>query len=613
MSIRAKWIALLTAVVVMLVGMQLYYGSIGTESTANASPETTFSWWIYSGTSSEYFDSYAENPAIQYTLQKTWGPEEKGIAFSFLQPAPGSENDNYTTMLASGDLPDLIDMAISEPARVMMEKGYAIELTEYVQQYMPNYVALVHSSNEIFINAVTVDDEGNEHYYGLTTIRDAPEPVFQGFMYRRDWIVKYGVNPATGEAFTGGFTDEEDVDSWVDDVIFPSWVDDELREKALAIDPDWDGTDPFYVSDWEWMFQIFVKAQTDLGITDKYCISVYYPGFTWSGGLLSCFGGGVNVWYQDLEGQVHFGGSEDSFKTYLECLHHWYEEGWLDHDFSQRTADAFYQIDDSSVRQGKVPMFNGQQSQIGGRMDMHDGGFTEGIFVSGARYPINDIYGPDSCRFVQPNCVMGGGLTNMWLLITPTAQDKDLATLCSYLDYFYTAEGALVKSIGLSAEQAASLESSTFYADNGLADGAYTMNADGVAVKNPVLVNDSGQLKTAVCFERAPGILLNSTASVDLGYAATFQHTLNEWMVYPNTGFFQGSRVTNEMSEADSNTADNARAKVLEYMTKNCANFITGKSNFTTDWDKWCKTLQKYKVDQITELYQTYIDKYPWR
>ena len=26
-------------------------------------------------------------------------------------------------------------------------------------------------------------------------------------MYRRDWIVKYGTNPVTGEAFTGGYTD----------------------------------------------------------------------------------------------------------------------------------------------------------------------------------------------------------------------------------------------------------------------------------------------------------------------------------------------------------------------------------------------------------------------
>ena len=53
--------------------------------------------------------------------------------------------------------------------------------------------------------------------------------------------------------------------------------------------------------------------------------------------------------------------------------------------------------------------------------------------------------------------------------------------------------------------------------------------------------------------------------------------------------------------------------KVLDYMNKNCANFITGKSNFEKDWDKWCTVLKKYKVDQITELLQPYVDKYPFR
>ena len=80
MSIRTKWIALMVAVVVMLVGMQVYYGNIGGTTGQSASPETTFDWWIYSGTSSEYYGNYAENPAVQYTLRRGWGSEEKRIA-----------------------------------------------------------------------------------------------------------------------------------------------------------------------------------------------------------------------------------------------------------------------------------------------------------------------------------------------------------------------------------------------------------------------------------------------------------------------------------------------------------------------------------------------------
>ena len=319
----------------------------------------------------------------------------------------------------------------------------------------------------------------------------------------------------------------------------------------------------------------------------------------------------MNVWYQDAEGKVHFGGYEEPFKTYLECMHAWYEKGWLDHDFNQRTSDAFFQIDSTSVRQGMIGMWNGQQSELGGRLDMHDGGYTEGIFVAGTPYPINDIYGPESCRNVVPNCLMGSGLTGGGILVTPKAKEKDLATFCSYIDFFYTTEGALIKTLGLSKEQVAEFTENTFYADHGLIDGAYSIGADGRYKKSDVLVHDSGQLNTAVGFNKCCGITL--VDSVDLGYADTFQASLDAWMLYPNTGFFQGSRTTNAMNQDDTKTAQDIHSKALEYMTKNCANFITGKSNFDKDWDKWCTVLKKYRVDSITELYQYYVDHYPFR
>ena len=125
------------------------------------------------------------------------------------------------------------------------------------------------------------------------------------------------------------------------------------------------------------------------------------------------------------------------------------------------------------------------------------------------------------------------------------------------------------------------------------------------------MVSDSGQLATAVSFGKAPGLQLN--AGIDLGYAPSYQASLDMWSIYPNTGFFQGSRTTGAMSTEDSKTCDDARAKVLEYMTKNCADFITGKANFEKDWTKWSTVLKKYKVDQISAIYQRYVDAYPFR
>ncbi len=582
--------ALLTAAAALSISAAL----TGCGGSGGAGDDTTFTWWIYSGADSSYYTEYSENPAIQYTLEKGWGPEEKKLAFEFWQPASGTSADNYTTMIASGDLPDLIDAVISEPPEIMHEKGYTLDLTEYVEQYMPNYVALVHSNDTILKNCVTMVD-GEEHYYALRGINDEPEDLFQGFMYRRDWIVKYGTNPQTGAAFTGGYTDPEDVDSWEDDVVFPSG-----------------GPDPVYISDWEWMFDIFTRAQADLGITDSYCMSLYYPGFTWSGGLLSCFGGGVNVWYQDENAQVHFGGDEDPFRTYLMCMNSWYEKGWLDQSFNERTSDAFYAIDSTAVRQGKVGLWDGQQSELGGRIDAHDGGLTEGIFVAGCAYPINDVYGNADCQNVIPNCVMGNGLVSGGVMISKAAEGKDLAALCSYLDYFYSEEGALIRTMGLSKDQVAEFTDNTFYGDYGLEEGAYYIGEDGRYVQSDVLVNDGGGLAVACAFTKAPGLQLEK--NVDRGFAPSFQASIDRWSQYPNTGMFQGSITTNSMTSEDTKTCDDLRSKVLEYMTNNAVDFIKGTKDIESDedWGVWCKTLQKYNYQKATEIYQKYVDAHPF-
>ncbi len=374
------------------------------------------------------------------------------------------------------------------------------------------------------------------------------------------------------------------------------------------------GSDPIYISDWEWMFEIFANAQKELGIEDPYVLSLYYPGFTWSGGLISCFGGGTNVWYQDADGKVQFGGDKDHMRAYLECMNSWYERGWLDPAFNERTSDAFYSIDSTSVRQGKVAMWNGQQSELGGRIDAHDGGLTEGIFVAGAPYPINDVYGTDACKFVEPNCVMGGGLVSNGVMIAKSAEGKDLDTLFAYFDQFYATQGALVKNLGLSAQQAADYESKTkddFYSRYNLQDGAYSVDGE-TYVKSQVLVNDGGGLATACAFQKVPGLRL--VKNVDLGFAPTFQHSLDTWTKYPNTAFFQGSVTTNAMTPEDTNACSAVHTKVLEYMTNNAVSFIKGEKDIHSDadWGVWCKTLKKYNYQKVCDIYQPYVDQYPF-
>ena len=562
-------------------------------SGSSASSDTSYTMWVYSGADASYYTEYEENPSLAYALTKTYGPENKSLSFDFWTPPSGSETDNYQTMIASGDYPDVLSGVISESPKSMLENGIIIDLTDYIKKYMPNYLAYLEANPEVKANAVDLID-GEEHYLGIRGGNDALPYFSFGYEYRRDWIVKYGTNPDTGAAFTGGYSDPEDPDSWTDDVVFPSG-----------------GTDPKYISDWEWMFDIFTKAQADLGITDSYSVSMYYPGFTWSGGLCSSFGGGVPVWYVDENNKVQFGGDSDQMRAYLECLNTWYSKGWLDSDFYQRTSDIFYAIDDTSVRQGKVGMWYGVQGQLGGRMDVGDD-LTTGICVYGAAYPINDIYGTDDCKNRNPDCVFTTSLTGTLYYVTTAAKEKDIASLLSFFDYFYTKEGALLLSLGLNADQVAEVDS-TLYKDWGLEGGAYTVAADGTYVLSDVLKNDAGRLRDACRLGQVPGLSL--VENVDLGYTDSYKHSLDTWIQYPNQGFFQGTTVTNNMTDEDAKTADELRTKIIDYMTLKAPEMIRGTTNpfDDNDWATWSKTIQKYNYQKATDLYQPYADTYSFK
>lgn len=555
----------------------------------NAATDTSYTMWIYGGADSTYYSDFNDNPVMQYATSKTYGPENKKVNIDFWVPAIGSEQDNYQTMIASGDYADVIDGSFTDTAITMYEQGIILDLTDYVKEYMPNYLAYIEEHPEVKSSVISEID-GEEKYLGITGFAEDYDNYWCGYQYRRDWIVQYGTNPQTGAAFTGGYTDPDDMDSWEDDVVFPSGE-----------------SDPVYISDWEWMFDIFTKAQEDLGITDSYSLSIYYPGYTWSGDLCSCFGGGNMLWSKNEEGEVEFGGTTDHIRAYFECMNSWYENGWLDQEFNERTGDQFYAIDDVSVRQGKVGMWIGLESQLGGRMDTGDE-LTTGICVYGSALPINDIYGTEDCKNKEPNCTAGTSLTDSSCYITTSAKNKDIATLCSFFDSFYTIEGGLMRTIGLNAEQVEEIDNQ-IYKDNGLEDGAYTVQEDGTYRRSDILTNDSGTLAGAVNCSRIPGITI--VTSIDKGYADTFQASLDRWVQYKNTAGFMGTTVNKLMTNEDITTCNDIRTKILEYMEQKSPDFIKGVTDINNDddWSTWCKMLEKYNYQKASDIYQPYADK----
>ena len=216
------------------------------------------SWLLDMGPENSIYPEYEDSPAVKYWQNMTWttadGTMTGTVDVDFMTPPAGAEQDNFNTLLATGEYPEVMAMAYaSENTQSLYEQGIAIDLTEYVEKYMPNYMAWMEENPSY---AAQMRNDGK--ILMLYTVCDGPKDAWAGFMYRRDWIVKYGKD-ADGNSFEGGYVDEEK-ETWEDNVVFPSG-----------------NTDPLYISDWEWMFEIFEKALEEEGIEDGYASAEEEP------------------------------------------------------------------------------------------------------------------------------------------------------------------------------------------------------------------------------------------------------------------------------------------------------------------------------------------------
>ena len=83
----------------------------------------------------------------------------------------GAESDNFNTMIATGSYPDIIDLSYSNDSpKNLYEEGITMEITEYVEKYMPNYIKFIEERPEIKPFLVDTDENGDDHYYFFTTI-----------------------------------------------------------------------------------------------------------------------------------------------------------------------------------------------------------------------------------------------------------------------------------------------------------------------------------------------------------------------------------------------------------------------------------------------------------
>ena len=240
-----------------------------------------------------YFNADDTNAAI---ITNDWNDNEfyqemerrTGVHLEFEMVSSADYQTNFNLMIASGNLADMIYVGASyyaEGVDAAIDDGYFLDLTDLVDEYMPNYERI--RTSDVQYELLSTTDSGR--LGAVYELRQSKQGPWLGLWIRQDWLDDLGLETP---------------------VTF-----DDYHEVLTAFKNEKGATAPLILN------------------------------FSGSDGEFGTMSGGLNVlnsWQLDETGKVNFGPYMDAWKEYVTIMHQWYTEGLIDPDFmatDERTAD----------------------------------------------------------------------------------------------------------------------------------------------------------------------------------------------------------------------------------------------------------------------------------
>ena len=229
--------------------------------------DVTLKYWVRLpsalGTSVKNF---SETPFSKEYMKRT------GINIEYMHPAQGQETEVLNLLIASGDLPDIIEAEwLSRDPDSSISKNTILKLNDFFADYSPNLTKYLNDNKDVD-RAIRTD---SDNYYVYPFIRgDEKLLSTAGLMLRNDW----------------------------------------LKELNMTV--------PETMDEWEAILVAFkTKCDTPLAMT--------------TGGLFQFLGAydlSPNFYIED--GKIVYGSAEAGFKDYLAKMNEWYNKGYIDKNFA---------------------------------------------------------------------------------------------------------------------------------------------------------------------------------------------------------------------------------------------------------------------------------------
>ncbi len=326
--------------------------------------------------------SYNEVPVYQEWQART------GVNVEFLHPPTGQAGEQFNLMVASMELPDIIEWDwINYPGgpEKAVEDEVILVLDDIIEDYAPNLKAYLAANPDI--DKMINTDTGFK--YSFPFIRgDDFLMVYGGPQMRGDWLEELGLEAPTT------------IDEW--DSILRELKEKKGLEFALTLTPG--------------------------NLTAATYGSLFFSTY----GVLYNF-------YVDADtGKIKYGPMEPGFKQGLELLEKWYREGLLDPDFAAQDGTTFT----AKVTGGKAAAwFALAGSGIGNYQDT--------VRPDNPNYKITGVPWPTINKGDIP---IAGQKDNAYsgsasAAITP--QSENIEAAARFLDYCYGEEGHMLINFGI--------------------------------------------------------------------------------------------------------------------------------------------------------------------
>lgn len=326
--------------------------------------------------------------------------KKTGIKVQYLHPSAGQERDQFNIMVASGEIPDIMEYnwALDFPGgpEKAIKDELILPLNDAISKYSPNLKKLLDTDKELEKQVKT--DAGN--YYVYPMVREADiSRVFRGPIIRKDWLDDLGMQvPAT-------------MDEWYE--VLKAFKD---KKGASA---------PFTTS-----YNQNTGSATTVNNSGMPLYDTFVGAYKTSDGF-----------YVDDEGKVKYGPVEKQYKEFLTTFRKWYAEGLIDKDFALADGKAV----DSKILGDKsgavVGLLTGSIGKYLDSMKTKNPKFN----LVGAPYPtlkkgetafngqLDDKYNPRASAAISK-------------------KSKNVEVAARWLDYAYTEAGKMLYNFGVEGE-----------------------------------------------------------------------------------------------------------------------------------------------------------------